>query len=161
MRKTLILLAMMVLLVGCAKKYPEVLLKEVGTEQHIAITEEKIPPTPGKSDDDLIAVITVPTATIDSSGTVTVEQTIVKVFKQKKTFRETVLRKSDEPVNKIDVISNNPAVKVMYSGKMPWWYYALGTVFFAGVVTLIIRQYAGWFSKIFSILSSLRLPWKR
>jgi hypothetical protein len=138
--KTFILL--LLLLSSCGRPTPPVLTPDARYEIPVEPVKH-VTPDSGRKETDIIAVVTIPTATIvtDATGThLGTVNTVVKVYREKKTLRETLLRHKDEPKTPIDVVTNNPEVTVSYPEIIPWWWYALSVLIVAVILWEMISR---------------------
>jgi hypothetical protein len=136
-------LAMMLWLSGCRQPVPPVVVAEsrfeIEMEQHHGIA-----PDAGRKESDIIAVLTVPTATVVTGPTgtrIVMVDTVIKVYKEKKTIRETLFRKQDEAKTPVEVVANNASVTAAYPEVTPWWWYVLSFLTAAAALWAIIARF--------------------
>lgn len=137
-------------IMSCNKRMPETIdqVSIAGGQYHQVAVEPvgNLPDLPGKDKEDLIAVITVPTFTVDSKGNIKPDKAVVQVYREKKSLRQRLLPKKDEPKIPASVASTVPGTKAYYEESWPWWYWILGVIGIFAVVTWIVSKYTSWLS---------------
>jgi hypothetical protein len=134
----------LLLISGCHRTSPV-----VNTGQAFEVPVESVghvEPDAGRKEQDIIAVITVPTPSIVTTGTgtsIVMVDTKVTVYREKKTIRERLFRGRDEARTPVSVVSNNPAVTVAYPEVTPWWWYGGAFLMIATVLWEILSRIVG------------------
>lgn len=161
MQTSKILLSLsLVLLIGCGKKLPDTIDNFAiadGTYHQVPVESvDELPDLPGETKDNLIAVVTVPTLTVDSkTGEVKEAKVVVQIHKQKKSLRARLLPKKDEPKTPVSVASTAPGTHAYYEESWPWWYWFIGIVIVLGITAFVINKYTSWLTTPLSWIKSL------